>query len=343
MASEQGIKEFLAKVATGEDLSISEARQAMAEIMSGKATPAQIAAYLVALRLKGETTEEITGSAQAMREACLPFECEGPVLDTCGTGGDEVGTFNVSTAGAIVAAACGVKVAKHGNYAVSSASGSADVLKKFGVNIEAPLPVLKRCFDEANIAFLFAPAFHKAMKYAIGPRREIGLRTIFNILGPLASPAKATRHLLGVYNEALAERLAGVFKNLGAEHAWVVHGHDGLDEITITGETRVVEVAEGEIDSFMIEPEVYGISRGRLEDLLVKSVDESAQAIRDVFAGKEGPRRDMVLLNAGGALVVGGRATDLGEGIHFAAEAIDSGKAQETLEKLAHLSQEQTG
>jgi anthranilate phosphoribosyltransferase len=342
MTSEQAIKEFIAKVAAGQDLSIGEARQAMAEIMSGRATPAQIAAYLVALRLKGETTEEITGSAQAMREACLPFECEGLVVDTCGTGGDEVGTFNVSTAGAIVAAACGVKVAKHGNYAVSSASGSADVLKKFGVNIEATLPVLKRCFDEANIAFLFAPAFHKAMKYAIGPRREIGLRTIFNILGPLASPAKAKRHLLGVYDEALAERMAGVFKNLGAEHAWVVHGRDGLDEITITSETRVVEVAEGEIDSFVIEPESFGFSRGRLEDLLVNSVDESAEAIRDVFAGEEGPRRNMVLLNAGAALVVGGRATDLGEGIHLAAEAIDSGKARQTLEKLAHLSQGQT-
>jgi len=341
MASEPGIKEFLAKVASGQDLSISEARQAMDEIMSGKATPAQIAAYLVALRLKGETTEEITGSAQSMREACLPFECEGPVVDTCGTGGDEVGTFNVSTASAIVAAACGVKVAKHGNYAVSSASGSADVLKEFGVNIEAPMVVLKRCFDQANIAFLFAPAFHKAMKYAIGPRREIGLRTIFNILGPLASPAKAKRHLLGVYDDALAERLAGVFKNLGAEHAWVVHGQDGLDEITITDETKVVEVAEGEIDSFVIEPEAFGFSRGRLEDLLVKSVEESAQAIRDVFAGKEGPRRNMVLLNAGAALVVGGRATDLGEGIHLAAGGIDSGKAQETLEKLASLSQEQ--
>lgn len=214
-------------------------------------------------------------------------------------------------------------------------------LKEFGVNIEAPLPVLKRCFDEVNIAFLFAPAFHKAMKYAIGPRQEIGLRTIFNILGPLANPARAKRHLLGVYDEALAERLAEVFRNLGAEHAWVVHGRDGLDEITITDVTRVVEVAEGKMDSFVIEPEALGFRRSRLEDLLVKSVGESARAIRDVFAGKEGPRRDIVLLNAGAALVVGGAATDLGEGIHIAAQTIDSGRAAETLARLARISQEE--
>jgi anthranilate phosphoribosyltransferase len=291
--------------------------------------------------MKGETTEEIAGCARVMREKAKridPGESEYDVVDTCGTGGDGRRTFNVSTAAALVAAGAGVTVAKHGNRAVSSHSGSADVLKALGVKIDAEAPVVERCLREARIGFLFAPMLHGAMKHAIGPRREIGMRTVFNILGPLTNPAGARCQVLGVYDKALVPVMAGVLGNLGSKRCLVVHGEDGLDELTVTGKTHVAELRDGKVTQYEIAPEDVGLSRASLEDLVVADVDEAAEALRSVLRGDAGPRRDIVALNAGAAILVSGAAAELAEGVARANEAIDSGAAAKTLETLVQVS-----
>jgi anthranilate phosphoribosyltransferase len=285
--------------------------------------------------MKGETVEEITGCARAMRAKATRIQAPRPdVLDTCGTGGDASGTFNISTAAALVAAGAGCCVAKHGNRAVSSSSGSADVLRALGVNIEAGVPVVERSLREAGIGFLFAPALHQAMKHAIGPRREMGIRTVFNILGPLTNPAGAQRQLLGVYDPSLLEVVAQVLANLGSLRALVVHGDDGLDELTTTTTSHVCEMGEGRLRTYTLSPEQLGLPCARLDDLKVPDAVASAAAIRSVLAGKTGPHRDIVLLNAAAALVAAGKAADLPEGCRLAAAAIDSGAAARALERL---------
>ena len=329
--------QLIRKLINRTDLTVAETVEAMNAIMSGDATPAQIAAFIIALRMKGETIAEITGCARVMREKARKIDPGKPaehVVDTCGTGGDASHTFNISTAAALVAAAAGVTVAKHGNRAVSSTSGSADVLKALGVNLEAGQPAVERALREANIGFLFAPLMHSAMKYAIGPRREIGVRTVFNILGPLTNPAGAACQLLGVYDADLVQPLAGVLKNLGSKRCLVVHGEDGLDEITTTAPTQIAELADGKITAYTLTPEDVGLPRAEPRDLVVESPADAVQALRDVLAGDHGPRRDIVLLNAAAAILVSGAADDLQAGIRKAAQSIDSGAAQKALEKL---------
>ncbi|KPL01427.1 MAG: anthranilate phosphoribosyltransferase [Planctomycetes bacterium SM23_65] len=333
------IREMISKVVKGEDLTQEEARDVMNEIMSGECTPAQIGSYLTALSIKGETVDEVTGSAMVMREKATHIDPgEGTVVDTCGTGGDHFGTFNISTAVAFVMAGAGLKVAKHGNRAASSHSGSADVLMELGVKVDADFPVVERCMREANIGFLYAVRHHSSMKYAIGPRREMGIRTIFNILGPLTNPAGAPHQLLGVFSAHLAEFIASVLKNLGSKHACVVHGHDGMDEVTTCDETTVAELAEGRIKTYAVKPEDFDISRAALDALVVESPAQSAQVIRDVFAGKEGPPRDIVLLNSAFAFLAADRAETAVDGLAIAREVIARGKAAEALDKLVEIS-----
>ncbi len=333
-----GMKELLKSVLEGEDLTEAEAADAMRLIMSGAATDAQIAGFLVALRLKGETVPEITGFARVMREMASPVEAPPGVIDTCGTGGDASSSFNVSTAAALVAAGMGLKVAKHGNRSVTSSSGSADVLKELGVNLDADTDTVSRCIREANIGFLFAPRLHLAMKYAIGPRREMGIRTVFNMLGPLTNPAGARRQVMGVYAGELTETLGRVLSNLGAERALVVHGDDGLDEITVTAPTTITEVKGHSVKTFKVTPRELGLGQWSLEDLRVESPAEAAEAVRGVLAGEAGARRDIVLANAAAAAVVGGLSNDLPAGVTTAAEAIDSGAAAQALYKLVEVS-----
>jgi len=332
------IREAIRLLTERRDLTTEECSQAMNEVMSGEATAAQVAAFIVALRMKGETVEEITGCAGVMRDKARRINAGTEiVLDTCGTGGDARNTFNISTAAAFVAAGCGATVAKHGNRAVSSHSGSADVLKQLGVNIEAAPEVVERCLREARIGFLYAPLLHEAMKFAIGPRREIGVRTVFNLLGPLTNPAGARCQLIGVYAPALAPLLAGVLRNLGSRRCLVVHGDDGLDEITTTGKTLAAELKDGEVTTYELAPEQFGLPRAKLSDLVVRNVEEAAEAVRSVLEGRKGPRRDIVSLNAGAAVMVAGLAPDLQAGIHRAVQAIDSGAAKKALEGLIRI------
>jgi anthranilate phosphoribosyltransferase len=329
------IKEAISKIVDGQNLSQEETAATMMEIMSGDATPAQIASFITALRIKGETVDEITGCAIVMREKVTPIKAQTDLLiDTCGTGGDGAHTFNISTTAALVAAGAGLHIAKHGNRSVSSKSGSADVLKSLGVNIEADAETVARCIDEVGIGFLFAPLLHPAMKYAIGPRREIGIRTIFNILGPLTNPAGAQVQVLGVYSADLTERLANVLKNLGSKHVFVVHGSDGLDEITITGKTYVSELAGGEVKSYVIDPEDFMMSKADISSLVGGTAEENARITLDILKGEKGPRRDIVLLNSAATIMAGGKAANLIEGIQIAAESIDSGKALDKLNML---------
>ena len=284
------IKEAINKVINNQDLSQEEAISTMNEIMSGEATPAQIASFITALRMKGETVDEITGCAKVMREKVTRINTKSDLLvDTCGTGGDSAHTFNISTTAAFVAAGAGLKIAKHGNRSVSSKCGSADVLKELGVNIEADANTVAKCIDEVGIGFLFAPMLHPAMTYAIGPRREIGIRTIFNILGPLTNPAGATTQVLGVYDPKLTETLAKVLNNLGSKHVFVVHGSDGLDEITITGKTYVAELVNGEVRSFTIDPEDFGISKADVSSLAGDTAEENARITLSVLKAKKAP------------------------------------------------------
>jgi len=340
MTESAALKEFIAAVVAGRDLTAEEAERAMDAIMSGEATPAQVAAFIVALRMKGETIEEITGCARAMRAKAMrvdPGSSGFMVVDTCGTGGDAKHTFNISTAAALVAAGAGVTVAKHGNRSVSSRCGSADVLRALGVNVEAERNVVERCLREVKFGFLFAPMLHGAMKHAIGPRREIGVRTIFNILGPLTNPAGAPCQILGVYDDALVETLALVLRNLGSHHCLVVHGADGLDEISIGAPTHVAELHDGVVRTYMLAPEDVGMERADPSALRVESVEEAAQALREVLRGARGPLRDIVLLNAAAAIMVSGAAASVVKGLRLAEESLDSGAARRVLESLIEI------
>ncbi len=329
------IKEAIAKVVAKTNLTESESEAVMREIMQGEATDAQIASYITALRMKGETVEEITGSARVMREIAVPIRLDAKYqVDTCGTGGDMAHTFNISTTVAFVVAGAGVTVAKHGNRSVSSKSGSADVLQALGVDIEIPSHRVEEALTEVGISFLFAPMMHKAMKYAIGPRREVGIRTIFNILGPLTNPARVTSQIMGVYAAELTSPLARALGNLGARHAFVVHGMDGLDEITITGKTRVSEFVNGDVKDYEIQPTDFGLAVGAASRLKGGDAKENAAITVAILKGEKGVRRDIVLLNATAGLVASGRAADFKEGIKVAAESIDSGAAMKKLEEL---------
>ena len=328
------ITEALKKVIEFKDLDEKEAEEVMKEIMSGNATPTQIAAILTALRMKGETIEEITAFAKIMREFSLKINPDVPkLLDTCGTGGDNLNTFNISTATAFVVSVY-VPVAKHGNKAVSSKSGSADVLEALGVNLNVPIERVKESIEKIGIGFLFAPNFHPAMKYATPVRRELGIRTVFNVLGPLTNPANANYQLMGVYDEALTEKLANVLKNLGLKGALVVHG-SGMDEITTIGKTKISELRNGEVKSYYIEPEDFGIKRAKLEDIRGGDAKENAKIIRNIFEGEDvGAKRDIVVLNAAYALYIAEEAKDVEGGIKLAEKSIDSGKALKKLEDL---------
>ena len=329
------IREAIQKVVEGSHLTQSETVETMNEIMSGEATPAQISCFITALRLKGETIEEITGAAQVMREKATRIQTRHRlVVDTCGTGGDQSHTFNISTTAAFVTAGAGIPVAKHGNRSVSSQSGSADVLSALGVNLEISPQEVGQCLDEIGIGFLFAPALHGAMKHAISPRREIGIRTIFNVLGPLTNPAEAQAQLVGVYAKELTVSLAEVLKNLGTQIAFVVHGHDGLDEITTTGETQVSALAARKVETYSISPHHFDMQIAKLGDLSGGTPDTNAEITRQILDGEKGPKRDVVILNAAAAIVAGGKAMDLKAGCAVARASIDSGRAKHKLELL---------
>lgn len=329
------IREAIARVSSGADLSPAEAEGVMGEIVRGAATPAQIGGLLTALRMKGETVAEIAAFARAMRAAAVPVPLPGPAarVDTCGTGGDGAGTFNISTAAAFVAAGAGVPVVKHGNRGVSSRCGSADVLEALGVNVAIPPKKVADVLASAGIAFLFAPAYHPAMEYARLVRREIGIRTVFNLLGPLTNPAGARAHLLGVYDPRLALPVARVLADLGAERAMVVHGA-GLDEIATAGPTTVAELRDGEVETYTLDCTEFGIPRSPISAIRGGGPEENAAILLSVLSGKEGPTRDIVLLNAGAAIYLGGKADDLAGGIARAEVSIDSGAALDRLDRL---------
>jgi len=334
------IREAIALLVARESLSQGEARAVMEEIMSGNATPAQISAFLVALRMKGETVDEITGCAEAMREKVRRISVTDPeaVMDTCGTGGDEKRTFNISTAAALVAAGAGVKIAKHGNRSVSSSCGSADVLEALGVKLDAPPEVAERSVAEVGFGFLFAPLLHPAMKYAAAPRREIGIRTLFNILGPLTNPAGARRQLLGVFRSGLTDTVARVLLRLGSVKALVVHSSDGLDEISPAAVTHGSLLENGTISSFDIDPRQYGLKHESLDPLIVSSKEEAARMMRAVLEGERSVARDATLLNAAAAIIVSGKAASFADGLELAARSIDSGKAAQVLREVVRLS-----
>ena len=345
------IAEAVRALVDRKDLSRIEAAAAMEAIMSGAATNAQIAAFLTALRMKGETVEELIGFAQVMRQKAVKVRTRASevvgatgtdremLIDTAGTGGDASGTFNVSTATAFVVAGAGLKVAKHGNRSVSSLCGSADVVETLGINIELSAAKVARCVDEVGIGFLYAPLLHTAMKHVMAARREMGIRTVFNMLGPLTNPAGANAQVIGVYSDALTEPLARALAELGTLRAYVVHGDDGLDEISNTGPSHISEVREGVVRSSTVRPEDFGLPRSSLQDLRGGDREENAAIVRHVLAAEAGPRRDIVLMNAAAALVVGGKAQDFKEGVALAAESVDSGAAAAKLAGLIALSQ----
>jgi anthranilate phosphoribosyltransferase len=331
------LRPHLARLATGAALSEDEARAAFDLMMSGDATPSQAGAFLMGLRVRGETVEEITGAAKAMRAKALKVTAPAGTIDTCGTGGDATGTYNISTAAALAVAACGVTVAKHGNRAMSSQSGSADVLSALGVNIDAEMALVEESMAVAGIGFLMAPRHHGAMRHVAGTRVELGTRTIFNILGPLSNPAGAKRQLIGVFEAKWIRPMAEVLAKLGSERVWVVHGSDGMDELTTTGASQVAELRDGTVSAFEVTPEDAGVGRARLDELKGGDPGHNAAALRLVLDGEAGPYRDIVVLNAGAALVVADKAAGLAEGARLAAEAIDSGRARAVLDKLVEV------
>ena len=331
-------KALIAKAATGATLTREEASRGFDRMMSGEATPSQMGGLLMALRVRGETVDEITGAVFAMRDKMLRVKAPPGAIDVVGTGGDASGSFNISTCAAFIVAGAGVPVAKHGNRALSSRSGAADVLGALGVKIELAPDAVARCIAEAGIGFMFAPAHHPAMKN-VGPTRvELGTRTIFNLLGPLSNPAGVRRQMIGVFSRHWIEPLAHVLKNLGSEHVWVVHGSDGLDEITTAGPTAVAALENGSVRSFEITPEEVGFKRAKPEELRGGDAQHNAQALLDVLKGKKGPFRDVAIMNAGAGLVVAGRAKDLKEGVALASKAVDSGEAEGRLDRLIAIS-----
>jgi anthranilate phosphoribosyltransferase len=347
------IRECIAKAVEMNDLTAEETRAAWEEITGGSATPAQIASLITALRMKGETVEEITAAAQVMRQKATRIRVDDPsapepgtettsirhpLLDTCGTGGDLTGTFNVSTCAAFVVAGAGTRVAKHGNRSVSSSCGSADVCEALGVRLTLAPDQVAECIRTLGIGFLFAPALHGTLKHAVVPRKEIGIRTIFNLLGPLSNPAGADAQILGVYRPELTQVLAEVLGRLGCRRALVVHGEDGMDEITTTGKTHVCELMDGRLSHYVVHPEDFGFPTARLEDLRGADARENARILREILQGSPGPRRDMVVLNAGAALYTAGAAAGFQEGIQQAVRSIDNGKAMQKLERLIEFS-----
>ena len=332
------VQTALARVIAGEDLTREESGSVMRQLMTGEATDAQIAAFLVALRAKGETTEEIVGAATAMRALATRVEVDLPnLVDTCGTGGSATKVFNVSTAAAFVTAAAGAHVAKHGNRAMTSKSGSADLLEAAGVSLDLTPEQVGRCIAEVGVGFLFAQRHHSAMRHVAGPRREIGVRTLFNVLGPMTNPAGASAQVIGVFDGAWQQRLAKVLRALGSRHVLLVHGEDGLDEITLSGSTDVVELNDGEISSYTICPEDFGLTRTPLGALVAESPEESLKLVRAALAG-EGPAADIVAVNAGASIYASGVARTLSQGVTMAQDAIASGLARERLAELARVS-----
>ncbi len=340
------IRECIAKLVEGKNLTMTEAEEAMSEIMSGNASEAQIASFLTALRMKGETVEEVTAFASVMRRFCRQIRprVNGRLVDTCGTGGDNVKTFNVSTIAAFVAAGAGVPVAKHGNRSVTSKCGSADLLEALGFNLNMTPEMVEKSIEDVGIGFMFAPVFHPAMKHAIGPRREIGVRTVFNILGPLTNPAGANAQLLGVYHESLLKPLSNTLRNLGTESAIVVHGLDGLDEISIVGRTRMILVENGRVSSKYIEPKDLGLKKASRSLIEVYSKEESVKIAFKILSNRVNndqnltPKRDMVLVNAAAAIMIGGRARRLSEGVEVARESVENGSAYEKLKSFIKYS-----
>lgn len=332
------IKEAINLLVGGINLSEPEMAECMKEIMEGRASDSQIGSFLTALRLKGETVEEITGAARIMRDKAARIGAPEGVLDTCGTGGDMAHTFNISTTTALVVAATGIPVAKHGNRAVSSKSGSADVLEALGIKIDLLPEKVEKCLFETGFGFLFAPIFHPAMRYAIGPRREMGIRTIFNILGPLTNPANAKRQILGVFTSKLTETLASVLGNLGAEDAMVVHGEDGLDEITITNGTKASRFMNGKVESMYFSPEDFGLERGKLDDLTGGDKEENARITLQILNREKGHKRNVILMNSAAAITVSGRVSSLGDAFEMAKDSIDSGRALAKLEEIKRVS-----
>jgi anthranilate phosphoribosyltransferase len=333
------LRDILLKLCRREDLTRDEAREAFSYLLSGDATDAQIGGLLVGLAAKGTTVDELVGAATVLREKSIPVPCDtGVIIDTCGTGGDVRGTFNISTAAAIIVAAAGVRVVKHGNRSASSKSGSADVLEKLGVKLEVSPDAAARCLNEANICFAFARYHNPAMRFVAAARTSLAIPTIFNVLGPLTNPARARHQLLGVFTPELTDRLAAVLRELGSERAWVVHAEDGLDELSTLGPTRVSELRDGRVTTWRLDPRDLGLLYARLSDLTVTNVDQAADALRRIFDGESGPRRDIALLNAAAALVVADRVPDLSAGLALAAQGIDTGAARNTLQTLVRCS-----
>jgi anthranilate phosphoribosyltransferase len=343
------IKEAIALLTDGHSLSMEQAAEVMEEITEGQVTPAQFGALVTALRMKGETPDEIAGLAGVMRAKSIRVKTSGPVIDVVGTGGDNSNSFNISTAAAFVAAGAGIKVAKHNNRAMTSKCGSADVLEALGIRIELDASQVQKCLEQVGIGFMFAPGFHPATKFAVAPRREIGIRTVFNILGPLTNPALAEKQVIGVPTTELGEKIIQVLQRLGSKHSLVVNGLNGMDEITISGSSQIWELRDGEITNYQVSPEDLGLAGAGVETTRGGTPQENAAILRSVLAGEKGPHRDVVLMNAAAAAVVGGRTGSpaglaaLKEGMEIARESIDHGQAREKLEKLAKLSQSLAG
>lgn len=336
--SEQQLKSVIHKVSTGAPLERNEMRTALDAMMSGVATPAQMGAFLMAMRVRGETIEEITGAAEFMRARMTTVEAPPGTIDIVGTGGDSHGTFNVSTCSALVAAGAGAKIAKHGNRSVSSKSGASDVLAALGVKLDVTPEAIAQCIDQAGVGFMWAPMHHAAMKHWAPIRAELGIRTIFNVLGPICNPANVKRQIVGVYSAELVKPIANVLNNLGSEHVWVVHGHDGMDEMTTTGSTTIAELKGGKINVFEVTPADAGLLPAKMSDLIGGDASVNADAIRRVLDGNREPFRDIVVLNAGAALVVAGIVADLRSGVEAATAAIDNGTAKQVLAKLVEVS-----
>lgn len=337
------VRDAIRKATSRESLTKEEMEAAMEEIMAGEATSAQIGALLTALKMKGETVAEITGAATVMRRKAVPVQVQDdgtPLLDTCGTGGDGAGTFNISTTIAFILAGAGVRVAKHGNRSVSSSCGSADVLRELGANLEQPPDTVSRCIDQTGFGFLFAPVFHLAMKHAAGPRQEMGIRTLFNVLGPLTNPAGASCQLLGVYDGDLTEPIALALHGLGIRSAMVVHGMDGLDEISPCAPTKISHLKDGQVTNRVLEPLELGLKPCSLDEIKGGSASENAGHLVNVLEGRQGPRRDVALINAAAALIVAGRAKDFEEGLEIAAESVDSGQAKLKLQQYLEFTRQ---
>ncbi len=342
------IKEAIQNLVEGRSLSVTQAAQVMEEIMEGQVTPAQLGAFLTALRMKGETVEEIAGLARTMRAKAVHVNATGPVVDTCGTGGDGASTFNISTVAAFIATGAGMKVAKHGNRAMSSKCGSADVLEALGININLNAEQVEKCLQEVGMGFIFAPSFHPSMKYAAGPRREIGFRTVFNILGPLTNPAGAKAQVIGVPSEKLGQKISRALELLGTDHSLVVHGTDGIDEISITGHSRIWEIGNASVVDYFVSPDDFGYEKASIQAIIGGTAEDNALILREVLSGEKGPRRDVTVMNAAAAIMAGsemkngngtGSVKQLVECARIAEEAIDNGRALKKLEQLIEITQ----